>query len=235
MELRFQGSAAERAFRSLEEHVAERKRLTEGIQRVHREGGPLPLQAEQESYKDQIGALANLIGPILGDIQGFLAAVGVIASILWPADRPFRGETSESVRSRVGLGAEIRGLLDIPSTSILNARTGGEEDVRGGILHFDEMIHQFISIRKSDSFVSFDIGSSALGTAVRRESAVRWLDEDTLDLWVNERRANLRSIEAELRRTVGRIQLTAEVSFVRSDRREGPPFPFGLAYGTELD
>lgn len=229
LELRFQASAAAHLFQSLEEKVKERKRLAEVIQRINRDGGPPPLEMERLEYQRHLKSMANLVGPILGDVQGFFAALGVIASILWPSERKFRDESDEAVNARVRRGAEIRRILGVREDSKLKTRTGRDEDVRGGLLHFDEMIDEFAQVQESDNFVPLDIGSSKLGTALARSKAVRWLDEDSLDLWVNGRQGNLRQLREELQRTVGKIQLSASLDFVSSARRAGDAFPFGMS------
>ena len=207
LELRVQASAAAYLFQDLEVKITERKRLAEGIQRINRGGGPPPLEMERSSYERDVKTMTNLVGPILGDVQGFFSALGVIASILWPSQRSLRRETSEVVDLRLGRGAKIRRILGVHEDSILKTRTGGDEDVRGGLLHFDEMIDEFAQAHGNDTTVPLEIGSSALGTAVTRSTAVRWLDEDSLDLWVNGRKGNLRKLQEELQQTVGRIHL----------------------------
>ena len=230
-ELRLQFSAASSAFKSLEARIAERKRIAAKIQLIHRNGGPSPLAMERDEFRGLVDSMVNLVGPILGDVQSFLAAVGVVSSILWPADRPFGKESSDSVQKRVAIGAEIRKLVGVSDDSILNASTGKGRDIRGGLLHFDEMMNAFRSTHPEGDFVSFDIGSAKNGTAVRRGEAVRWLDEDTLDLWVNGRDGNLRELLEELQRTVGRIQLTAKGTAQIGPHRQGEPLSFGLAFG----
>ncbi|HEY1197692.1 MAG TPA: hypothetical protein VGG32_03070 [Thermoplasmata archaeon] len=231
MELKFQLSAAKSAFDSLEAHVAKRKELGREFNRAQREDYLPPLEEERRAfYAKHLIPIANLTGPILGDIQGFLAAAGVVNSILWPSAKKFR-ETDHDVEDRLKRGAEIRRLLSVDEDSILKSRTGREEDVRGGFLHFDEMIDEFLQTHPSEDFVSFDIGSAAEGTAVKRESAVRWLDEDSLELWVNGRQANLRDVLNELLRTLGRIQLSGTVAFRMAPRRTGGPPAPGMALG----
>lgn len=236
MELRFQLLVAKAAFESLESHIKTRQELGREFNRANRENPPPPLELEQkEFYARYLTPITNLTGPILGDIQGFLAAGGVIASILWPSAHRFHNESKGAVTSRLARGAEIRELLGVTEGSILNSRTGGDDDVRGGFLHFDEMIDEFKRIHPGEDFVSFDIGSGSSGTSVRRSSAVRWLDEDTLELYVNGRHGNLRDLWNEIYRVLGRIQISSTVQLFVGGRREaGPPAP-GLAFGTSAE
>jgi hypothetical protein len=235
MELKFQGSAAASAFRSLESKLADRRALGAEFRRASREEYVPPLEQEQQAFAQRyIAPLGNTTGPILGEVQSFLAATGVIASILWPSQRPFHGEPAAAVAARVHRGGELRQLLDVRDDSILRARTGGREDARGGFLHFDEMIDEFTQERRDGTFVSFDIGSEAEGTAMRRPNAIRWLDEDTLHLWVNGREANLREIKNELERVLGRITSNATVRFVRDSSGRHRPSSFGMSFGTDL-
>ena len=232
MELKFQLSAAASVFESLESHIAKRKELAREFNRAQREDYVLPLEAEQHAFiEEHTLPIANLAGPILGDIQGFLAAAGVVNSILWPTRKKFRGETDRDVEQRLQRGNEIRQLLGVGEDSILNARTGREEDVRGGYLHYDEMIDEFLQTHPEEDFVSLDIGSATEGTSMKRGSAVRWLDEDTLDLWVYGRHANLRQIRNELVTVLGRIRLSTHLTLQMGPRREGGPPALGMAFG----
>jgi len=232
MELRFQLSAAKSALDSLEAFLARRKDLGKEFNRAQREDYVPPPEAERRAFLVRhLLPIANLSGPILGEIQGFLAAVGVVTSVLWPTAKKSRGESDRSLETRLARGAEIRRLLEVDEHSPLRSRTGREDDVRGGFLHFDEMIDEFHRVHPGEVFVSFDIGSAASGTASNRELAVRWLDEDTLELWVNGRSANLREIWKELVRVLGRIQIIPSVSLKMGPRRtDGPPAP-GVAFG----
>ena len=232
MELKLQLSAATSAFDSLEAHIAKRKELATEFNRAQREDYVPPLEAEQRAFIQQHTLpIANLAGPIIGDIQGFLAAAGVVNSILWPSPRKFRGETDEFVELRLQRGSQIRDLLGVGDESILNSRTGGDDDVRGGFLHYDEMIDEFLRAHPGEDFVSLDIGSASKGTSIRRGLAARWLDEDTLDLWVNGRLANLRGIRDELMRVLGRIQIVTNLTIQMGPSRDGRPSAPGLAFG----
>jgi hypothetical protein len=230
-ELRFQLSAAETAFKSLERRIQERRRIALEIQEVRRTGGPPPLQMERQAFNDLFWKMANMAGPILGDIQAFLAASGVVTSVLWPRPTPFGKESAQIVADRVARGKEICQFVGVVDDSILNTRTGGPDDVRGGFLHFDEMLEQFRRDHPTMKFVAFDIGSRAEGTSIRRADAVRWFDEDTFDLWVNGRSGNLRAIREELVRIGRRVTIKAELTMVHSGRNDKDPPPFGMAFG----
>lgn len=235
MELKFQGSAAATAFRSLESKLAERRSLAAEFRRASHEEYVPPLEQEQQAFlQHYLVPLGNTVGPILAEVQSFLAATGVVASIFRPSRRTGRGVTAESLEMRLQRGAELCQRLNVSDNSILRMRTGGEEDARGGFLHFDEMIDEFMQTRAVESFVAFDIGSEAEGTAAGRDNAVRWLDENTLELWVNGRRANLRELKGELERVLGRITANAVVSFVQDNSGRRRPTSFGMAYGTDL-
>lgn len=235
MELKFQGSAAVSAVRSLESKLAERRSLAAEFRRASRDEYVPPLEQEQQAFAQRyVVPLANTAGPILAEVQSFLAATGVIASIFWPSQRRGRGVSAASFEARLRRGSELRQLLGVLENSILGARTGGEEDARGGFLHFDEMIDEFMRSSSEGTFVSFDIGSEAEGTAARRQNAVRWLDENSLELWVNARRANLRELKAELERVLGRITANATVLLARDSTGRRRPASFGMSYRTDL-
>ncbi len=235
MELKFQGSAAANAFRSLEAKLSERRTLAREFRQASHDEYVPPLELEQQAFVQRwIPPLGNIAGPILSEVQAFLAATGVIASILWPSPRRFRTESEPTVRERIARGAEIRALLGISEESILRTRTGGEEDARGGLFHFDEMIDEFARSMSGRTFVSFDIGSAAEGTAQMRAQAVRWLDEDTLDLWVNGRSTNLRSIKDELERVLGHLSSNAVVRLVMRRDSDHQVASFGMSFGTDI-
>jgi hypothetical protein len=235
IELKFQGSAAASAFKSLERRVAERRELAREVAAQIRDGVP-PLQLEQEAFEAKVRAIANAVGPILGDIQSFLAAVGVIESILWPSEARQRRESDGEVQARVERGRAIRDLLGVENTSPLQTTNRGEDDARGGLLHFDEMIDGFIREGGAGKYVSLEIGSAAERTAVLRAGAIRWLDEDTLELWVYGRHRNLREVETALRATIGKIEMRGNVQWARA---EGPPSATprapSIAFGADIE
>lgn len=235
-EIRIQGAAAEAAFQSLESHLAERRALGRRISQISQDGGPPPLQLERAQFEKLFSDFANLIGPILGDIQSFLAAVGIIASILWPSTQVRKGVPKERIASRISRAQEIRRILSISEDSPIRTRTGGQEDARGGLLHFDEMVEEFIAAQSSRKVVTFDIGSSLAGTDSGRSDAIRWLDEDTLDLWVNGRRSNLREVREGLRQAVSHVNINARVSYIFTKAPLPPgavPIGFSVAFGSE--
>lgn len=236
MELKFQLLAAKTALDGLETNIEKRKNLAREFNRATHEDGVPALEVERRQFFERhLKPIANLTGPILGDVQGLLSAAGVIASILWPSARKFRDESDETVDARIRQGAEIRSLLSVNDESILNSRTGGGTDVRGGFLHFDEMIDHFLRNHPGEDFIGFDLGSDAAGTTVRRSEAVRWLDEDTLELYVNGRSANLREIWDEISRVVGRLETWSVVQLRRGPRRGDSPTAAGMAFGAVAD
>ncbi len=236
IEIRIQGSAAEASFQSLERHLAERRTLGKRISQINRDGGPLPLQLERAEFEKLFRDFGNLIGPILGDIQSFLAAVGIVASILWPSIQPRRGVTKERIAHRMGRAQEIRQILSVSENSPIRTRTRGRDDARGGLLHFDEMVEEFIATHPSRKVVTFDIGSSRAGTDSGRSDAIRWLDEDTLDLWVNGRRSNLREVREGLQQTLSHLNISGRVDYIFTNAplpTGDVPIGFSVAAGAE--
>jgi hypothetical protein len=229
-EILLQISAAESAFRSLERNLEVRKDLGKRISEIDRAGGPQPLELEQRQYGQLIADIANIAGPILGDIQSFLAAVGIISDVLWPSPLRRKGVTTAMMENRVARGARIRLTLSVSEESSLRIRTGGSEDARGDFLHFDQMVEEYSRTHPGPTLVTFDIGSSATGTDVDRSRAIRRLDEDSLDLWVKERSSNLRGLLQELRQISSRIRFRWSVGFTRSTAPRGPAaIPIGVA------
>ncbi len=234
IELKFQLLAADVAFKSLESRIADRKAIFSEIAGELKAGGPPPIKVEQEAFRRKVQKSANLAGPILGDVQSFLAAVGVVESILWPSEAHYRDETAADRAARIERGKTIRNLLRVPDGSPLETTTRGEDDARGGMLHFDEMIDEMVRGRGAQGNVSLEIGSAERGTATRRDEAIRWLDEDTLELWVGGRHRNLRDVHKALFDTL-KFETCGELSFSRS---AGPPSakppPPSLAFGADL-
>ncbi len=235
IELKFQGSAAVSAFKSLERRVAERRERAHEVAALLREGVP-PLQLEREAFEAKVKAVGNAVGPILGDIQAFLAAVGVIESILWPSEAHQRRESESEVQARVDRGRAIRELLGVSNSSPLQTTTRGEDDARGGLLHFDEMIDTFVRESGATKYVSLEIGSATSRTAVLRDGAIRWLDEDTLELWVAGRHRNLREVEQALRSTIGRMETRGTIGWTRAlgPPSANPPAP-SIAFGADFE
>jgi len=60
---------------------------------------------------------------------------------------------------------------------------------------------------------------------------MRWLDETTLTLHVNQRETGLRPIFEEIGRIAGRIQITGREELVRGTR---PPGDTGLPFGVRV-
>lgn len=235
IELRFQAAAATTAYKSLERRVAERKELTREVATILRAGIP-PLKLEREAFEAKVKAIGNAVAPILGDVQSYLAAVGVIESILWPSEARQGSESEGDVQARVDRGQAIRDLLDAPVSSPLQTTNRGEDDARGGLLHFDEMIDAYVRAETPKKYVSLEIGSAAERTAVLREGAIRWLDEDTLELWVAGRHRNLREVQEALRATIGKIEVTGLLSWTQGEGppRESPPAP-SIAFGVDIE
>jgi hypothetical protein len=232
-EIRLQAVAAKAAFDSLERRITARKDLARQISTILRSGVPIPhpLKAEREQFERLNKDLANSIAPILGDIQAFLAAVGLIAGILWPSKMNRKGEDAEIAASRLARGERLRGVLGVSGDSKLRVRGGGEGDVRGGMLHFDEMIDAELRKGSQGEVATFWVGSSLEGTDAARPPAIRWLDEDSLVLWVAGRHGSLREYMEAVRDVGPRIQSKAVLSFVRG---EGPPRENAIPLGMGL-
>lgn len=235
MELRIQGAAAEMAFKSLEAHLDRRRELARSLAEIFQRGGPPPLKLEQEAFQRDWQEYANLIGPILGDLQSFFSAVGVVASILWPSTQPRRGVSKERMAARIARGEWLREKLQVPATSSLRMRTGDGSDARGGLLHFDEMVEEFERPAGTQALVTFDVGSSEVGSDTERGKAIRWLDEDKLVLWVNKRSRNLREVLTDLRAVVGRVNINAQFRPIwkpGATTPDTPPMGVTFAVGT---
>jgi hypothetical protein len=234
-EIRVQCSAAAYAFKSLEARIEERRNLGREISEAIRAGGPPPLELEQKEHEAKVLRFLNTFAPILADIQGFLAATGVVASILFPSLQPRKGVSTAQLAERKKRGKELCAALGVDESSVLRVRTGGTEDARGGLFHFDEMIEEFVTQNHPKSLVTFDIGSAMGGTPMRRKAAIRWLDENSLDLWVNGRHAKLREIRKEIQRVGSHIRSDASISWVRTkEAMRDTPVPVGTAYGVNI-
>jgi hypothetical protein len=225
-ELRFQASAARQAFNDLESDLNRRKELAERVRRGLEEG-PHPLLLEREAQVATALEFGNVIGPILGDVQAFLSALGIVEAILWPSAAKSRGESVENVTRRVERGRSLRALFGVPEDSPLQTRNRGTDDARGGLLHYDEMLDDWIRAHPGEEYTPIAVGSVTQGTAERRETALRWLDEDSHELRVGDRARNLKSALDALAAAVGHIQISANLTGLRGPgpKRANPPPP----------
>jgi hypothetical protein len=226
IEIRFQGSAAKRAFVRLEELLAERRALGIELRRIREAGGPLPLQAELADYGEKAKRMANMIPWILESLQSYLVAAGILASILFPDERTRPGVTPDRIRVRVTRGAELRRILSAGAESPLAALQVRATDARGGLVHYDEMIEDFLGV--GDELVTIQIGSFSTGAPLVRTDTVRRLDEDTLVLNVNGRETPLRALLDEIRRIASQIQVNGTETLVQGGHYPGYE---GLAVG----
>jgi hypothetical protein len=232
-EIRIQLSAANAAFVSLEARIAKRKEVARRISRILAAGGPPPLTLEREEFEGLVRELANQPPRILSDVQGFLAAIGVIAKLLWPSPVRRGGASEEKVAKRLARGESLRRLLEVDPESVLKIRGGNEEDVRGGMLHFDEMLDDALDSGGSGPIETFYVGSSKEGTMPEPKKAIRRFDEDSLELWVGDRRGELRAYLEAARRVGTRIQSKAKLSYIVNDgaSRERP-IGIGMRFDT---
>ncbi|MCI4357716.1 MAG: hypothetical protein L3J95_05065 [Thermoplasmata archaeon] len=229
LEIRLQGAAAKVAFDRLEAELAARSRLGEEVRRIRDQGGPPPLQAEQEEYASLLRQMANKVPRILEALQSFLAAAGIISMTLWPDTRSRPGLSSEDLAARKSRGEQLRQLLELSDESPIHLLRRKATDPRGGLLHVDEMLDEVTMGSAPDTVVTFQVGRLSDRSGWAPESTVRWLDEQTLIVHVNERETGLRPILDEITRIARHIQVTGKEALLWGNRpREDGGLPFGV-------
>jgi hypothetical protein len=225
MEIQFQLGIMEKSFERLDHDIGLRRQIADRTSAIIHEGGPPPLEAEQREFRslfvDQIAAT----GHILGDIQNVIAAAGIVASILWP-DRPHRKLTEEQSREREARGTNLRTKLGVDGDSLLNYKLAREKDVRGGLLHVDEMIEEISWEQGGDSLLTFVSGPISTIPKEVLDSTVRWFDEENYVLHVKDRELPLRVLLGEVRQIGRHLRLQAKVRLQLTKPGAPPPVPF---------
>ncbi len=221
-EIRAQCRIAHQAFQEIEGELTgsrvARRAMVEEVEAASRIN-PGPATG---SLKDAIGTEANRSVRLLGLVQTMLAAAGIVSTALWPSKSRAGGTTEAGLAKRQSRGEVLRRLFEVGDDSPLAFRDLREKDVRGGMLHFDEMIDQFASIHPGQQVRSLDIGALEAANGWSPEAALRSLDENTLVLRVQgtpPRTCDLRALDTELVRIGSRIQMSATVSTVRRPGR----------------
>lgn len=177
---------------------------------------------EQPSDDDlaEAGRLAQQVGNdnvrALGLLQQMLAAAGVLFWLLWPSTK-YGTPSSRALRAE--RAAELRAFLDIDESSPLHSIPGGSEDVRGALLHVDEMIDEAVASGERP-IVTFALGTLDEAEAKPGAGVVRILDDKRMIARIGGRTTNLEAIDAELARVRSKIHVDATVRFVRRKRVE---------------
>ena len=108
--------------------------------------------------------MVNLIPKILDGLQSFLVSAGIISYLLWPDPRGRHGTTEAALAARRERGESFRRILEVSDESPLHQLRSRATDPRGGLVHYDEMLEDFIGAETDGELVTFQIG------ALRRET-----------------------------------------------------------------
>jgi hypothetical protein len=210
---------AARAYTNLERLLGERQSLMDRGSEIVRAGGPGPLQLEQENFANLQRDAADRLVDILLYLEAYLVAAGSISGLLFPTRRD---DPPGSALRRARRAEHLRGQLDVAEDSPLRIRATSGGDVRGGLVHIDEMIDVYGSAQGQADVLPFEVGREAVRGERIPGNFLRFLDDSTMVLKVGDRVANLRETRDEIRRIAGRIQLSATLSLLMTDQ-EVPP------------
>lgn len=153
-------------------------------------------------------------------LQSFVAASGVISAIFWP--NPKWGTGAEK-KARAKRGRDLRGLAGMPEDAALRYVPGSVDDVRGGLLHLDEMIDDAIALnpgKRVDTLIAMRTTGT---TGMLGSGAVRAFDETTLHLYVGNRDTDLTKIAVEMHALLLSMKVTTKVGIIklRPDAKPG--------------
>ena len=231
MELRLQASTGKVAFDHLTEAVARRRTVGERLREI-REANLMQLTAERAENEDLAREMVNLIPKILDGLQSFLVSAGITPT-------PFRRTPRACTESQAALAARrergeyFRRFLEVSDESPLHQLRSRATDRRGGRVHHDEMLEDFIGAETDGELVTFQIG------ALRRETrgwragkTVRWFDDESLTVHVNGREMPLNALLEEIRGIAGRVTITGRQGLVLGTSAPGDT---GLALGIRVD
>jgi hypothetical protein len=213
---------ANRAFSNLERLLAERRSLMDRVSEIVRAGGPQPLQLEQEAFANLNLDAGNRLVDILLYLEAYLVAAGSISGLLFPSHRDV---PTGSVERRSRRAELLRDQLAVTEDSPLRIRPTSDGDARGGLVHIDEMIDVYGSGQPEADVFPFEVGREAVRGERTPWTFLRFLDDSTIVLKVGDRTANLRQIRDEIRRIGARIQVSASLTLLMTDR----PVPPGAA------
>ena len=231
MELRLQASTGKVAFDHLTEAVARRRTVGERLREI-REANLMQLTAERAEYR---GPRAGDGQPHSEDPRRAPVVPGFGRDHLLPplaGPRGRHGTTEAALAARRERGEYFRRILEVSDESPLHQLRSRATDPRGGLVHYDEMLEDFIGAETDGELVTFQIG------ALRRETrgwrageTVRWFDDESLTVHVNGREMPLNALLEEIRRIAGRVTITGREGLVLGTSAPGDT---GLALGIRV-
>lgn len=214
MELKAQALAAVAELNAMEMEMAEgagpRREMVEELEALHMTGVRDPPPHLGRAMKHETGRVLR----ILTRLQSALAAAGVVSMILWPSERG----SSQDVKRRRQRGQELRRMLGIGDDSPLRVQHHRSNDARGGLLHVDEMLEDYLDRHPGREVRPLSIGVLESAEGWNPDGAVRTLDEETLILRVNGRTCDLKVLKQALWELASKVTVNARVSVVRYRR-----------------
>ena len=210
-ELAWQCQIAVTSFTALKAELAARKVAAESLRHfVGGKSGLLDAQ-DKERADELLGQAQGRTIRSLMYLQSFLAAVGIVSEIFWP--NTTRGTQAER-RARETRGKYLRDWGGLRDDSPLHFAAGRANDIRGGLLHIDEMIDSAVSVAPGKRVSRFDIGHFDELEEWTASDTVRSLDEKSLVFTVRARASNLRDIDIEVNRVFNRVVGVSHVRLV---------------------
>jgi hypothetical protein len=233
-EIAYQRQIAQWAFRAVKE-ATEAHALA--VRRIHElvAGQPDPLPEAVTAATRPI-TLEMVKAGVRGlmALQTMLTSAGIVSWIFWPNPRKFGTETEEHRQTRADRGEVLRAMFEVPEDSPLHVIPKGAEDVRGGLLHVDEIFDDYVARFPGKSIDSFAIGTVEPSSGWDPSRIVRVLDDATWVARIGDRQINLTKLDAELTRVASRIRADVKVIPVEIPRTgEGGSGAFSVMGGGE--
>ena len=220
-EIVYQRQIAQWAFRAMQEAMAAH---SVAIRRVHElvagRPGPLPDAVTASTRPVMLDAIKASVRGLMA-LQSMLTSAGIVSWILWPNPKKYGSEPEDRRRRRVARGDVLRAMLDVPDDSPLHVIPKGADDVRGGLLHVDEILDDYVARFPDQGVDSFAFGTLDPALGWDPAKVVRVLDDSRWVARIGDRQIELTHIDSELSRVANRLRADLKVTTLEIPRMGG--------------
>jgi hypothetical protein len=228
-ELRNQAQIGTWAYAALQGTIRRRQRLVRRVLGIFEttKGAPGPKEAAEIERLSRKAAVLTI--RLLMYLQTFLASAGIISTLLWPSSK--RGTPAE-VRARSHRAEELRRIAGAGKEMAIRFKPGGLDDVRGALLHIDEMIDDVVVLHPGERVEVFGIGGAAGAGLPPASWSVRSLDEDAMILRVMGRESKLKPQAIEMMAILMALRQSSRVSILKLSEASSQTGKIAFSWGT---